>query len=155
MRRINDAIERVLAAGLAFLFACLICVVGFQVLSRNVLQVAMIWTPDVAQLLFSWCIFLGAALAFRKGAHYEVNVWPRGSIASLATGAFSIVAAVVVIFILVRYGAAMVSFISSRTVQSLGLSRAWYFAPIPLGAALMALFLLEHVVDLARRRRSL
>lgn len=155
MKRINDAIERVLSIAMAACFAALIGVVGLQVVSRNILQIAMIWTPDVAQLLFSWCIFVGGALAFRRGAHYEVNVWTPGSIASTVTGVFAVAASAAVIGVLVWFGWAMVEFISSRTVQSLQLSRAWYFAPIPIGGALMALFLLERILDLIARRTTL
>ena len=75
---INDQIDRVLRVFLALTFAGLILVVAIQVAARNVLLVPVPWTLDIAQLFFSWCIFIGAALAFRYGQHYLVNLWPIG-----------------------------------------------------------------------------
>ncbi len=57
--RLNEAIERYVGRALAVAFAGLIAVVFMQVAARNVLHMPMIWTLDLAQLLFAWCIFIG------------------------------------------------------------------------------------------------
>ncbi len=54
---------------------------ALQVLTRNVLRIPMLWTSDVAQLLFAWLIFVGAAIGLRQGAHYDVDLLPKGNAA--------------------------------------------------------------------------
>jgi TRAP-type C4-dicarboxylate transport system permease small subunit len=146
LTRINDVIERVVGWLLAVLFTALILTVFAQVTARSVLEIPVIWTLDVAQLLFSWCIFIGAGLAFRHGQHYTVNLWPGGALEVIPRVAATI-AACVVIYVLLVNGSAMTGIGLRRTSPALGITEAWFFLPIPLGAGLMALFLLERILD--------
>ena len=140
-----DVLERAVAWALGALFAGLIAVVAMQVLARNVLEVPMIWTLDLAQLLFVWCIFLGAALAWRKGGHYEVNLWPAAGPMAQVPRIVAVFATLAVVWVLIVNGAAMTQIATRRTSQTLGISEFWYFFPIPLCGGLIAIFLVEAV----------
>lgn len=144
--RLNTWLERWLGRALAILFAGLIAVVFLQVAARNVLELSLIWTLDVAQLLFAWCIFVGAALAFRKGAHYVVDLWPDRFADNRVINAFATAASIAVIGVLIYHGALMTRIGLNRLAPSLGISELWFFLPIPLGAVLMALFLAERLL---------
>lgn len=141
--RLNTLLEQLFGALLAALFAGLILVVFLQVVARNILRVPMIWTLDLAQLLFSWCIFLGAALAFRHGQHYVVDIWPRGGRLGFLPVVIPFLASAVVVYVLVRNGTSMAQIGLNRTSPALGISEFWFFLPIPLGGVCMALFLVE------------
>ena len=151
LTRLNTLLERFFGAILAALFAGLILVVFLQVVARNILRVPMIWTLDMAQLLFSWCIFLGAALAFRHGQHYIVDIWPRAGRFNFLLLIVPFLASAVVIYVLVRNGALMAEIGLNRTSPALGISEFWFFLPIPLGGLCMALFLLERALADLRR----
>jgi TRAP-type C4-dicarboxylate transport system permease small subunit len=145
--RFMDSLEKTFGYVLGGLFAGLIAVVFMQVIARNLLEIPLIWTLDLAQLLFSWCIFLGAALAFRKGQHYVVNLWPdTGPLAWIPVAA-SFAASLVVIYVLIRNGAAMTQISLNRMSPSLGITEFWFFIPIPIGGAFMALFLVEKILS--------
>ncbi len=143
--------EALLAAG----FAAMILTVGLQVLARNVLKIPIIWTGDLAQLLFGWLIFVGAACAYRRGVHYTVDLlpesWDRGR---RGLDVFGYALALVVIYVLIVHGWTIAEIRRSGTVQSLNISRFWMFLPIPVGGALMLLFWIEHVVRFGRELRS-
>lgn len=143
--RLNNLLERYFGYVLAALFAALILVVFLQVMARNVLEIPLIWTLDVAQLLFSWCIFLGAALAFRKGEHYVVDLWPSQGPLNWIPVVVPLLASATVIFVLVRNGIVMSGMGLNRLSPSLGISEFWFFVPIPIAGAFMALFLAERV----------
>ncbi len=145
--RFNTALERIFGYLLACLFAALIIDVFIQVFARNALQVPMIWTLDLAQLLFSWCIFLGAALAFRKGAHYVVDLWPAQGRFHIVPVAVSFLASAIVIFVLIWNGALMSQIGFNRLSPALNISEFWFFLPIPLGGVCMALFLCEGIIE--------
>ncbi len=126
------------------LFFGLIGAVALQVIARNILSLPMLWTSDVAQLLFSWLIFVGAAIGLRQGAHYFVDLWPAGdSPARRAISWFGILVSVVVVFILVSNGWALSMARARGEIQSIGISRMWLYLPIPVSGVMMALFLVE------------
>ena len=153
LARINDWIEAALAVGLALAFAAMIATVFAQVAARNILQIPLIWTLDVAQLLFSWCIFIGAAVAFRRGGHYVVDLLPTSArIGRGVQAIISLIASAVVIGILVRYGATLAEIATRRVSPAIGISEFWFFLPIPLGAVFMALFMAEKL--LTRKDRT-
>jgi TRAP-type C4-dicarboxylate transport system permease small subunit len=152
MARVNDIAEAVVSALMAAAFTALIGVVAVQVLARNLLSMPVIWTLDVAQLLFSWCIFLGAGVAFRRGAHYIVDLWPAGGPLAWIPVAASFVASVIVVYVLVWNGMDMAEIMTRRQSQTLGISLTWYFIPIPICGALIGLALMEQVEGLLRRK---
>lgn len=151
LRRFNDLAEAVLARMLAVMFAAMICVVFAQVAARNVFKIPLIWTLDAAQLLFAWCIFIGAAVAFRRGSHYIVDLWRASGPGRWILVVAPAIASAIVIYVLFWHGIAMSQIGLSRLSPSLGISEFWFFLPIPLGGAFMALFLVE---DLLGRRRA-
>jgi TRAP-type C4-dicarboxylate transport system permease small subunit len=148
LRIINGFLDTALRWLLATAFAGMIVVVFLQVFARNVLQEPMIWTLDVAQLLFSWCIFMGAALALRWDAHYFLQLIPEGwRIANSLIKIFAHVAAVVVVVVLFHNGWIFAGMGLTRFAPALGISEFWFFLPIPLSAGVMILFLLELIPD--------
>ena len=148
--------ERIVATLLWIGFAALVLTVGMQVLARNVLHVPMVWTLDLAQLLFAWLIFVGAAIAYRRGVHYRIDLLPEGwTRAGTALDILGALAALIVVFVLVRYGWMLTGMRATSRVQALGLSEAWFYAAIPTSGALMGLFLVERVIaNLTDRRRG-
>lgn len=155
LSRLCSVVARVTEAGLAAAFAAMIVTVGLQVLARNVLRVPLIWTGDVAQLLFGWIIFVGAACAYRRGVHYTVDLLPEGwARGRRALDLVGYLLALMVIYVLVVHGWTLAGIRSTGTVQSLGISRFWMFLPIPVGGALMLLFWLEHVARFGRELRA-
>jgi len=136
------ALERLLLAVCALAFAGLIGVVFVQVFARNLLEMSVIWTLDVAQMLFSWCVYLGAAVGVKWGAHFALDLFPesmRRTNAALKVFADLALAAVAV---LVAWGGWNYAFIDpSRSSAALGISEAYFVAPIPIAAICMVVFI--------------
>lgn len=49
--------------------------VSFGVVTRYVSATSATWAVELAGLAFTWCVFLGAAAAFRKGMHVSVELF--------------------------------------------------------------------------------
>ncbi|MCB1969508.1 MAG: TRAP transporter small permease [Geminicoccaceae bacterium] len=132
-------------------FAALIVTVAWQVSARNLLQTPTIWTSDVAQILFTWLIFVGAAIGLRRHAHYFVDLVPAGHprLGRLLDW-LGILAGAIVAAILIRQGWVLAQIRASGVVQSLGISRFWTFLALPTGGSLMALFVIERALELWR-----
>ena len=151
LSRVSGGVERLCVSLMGLAFAALIATVALQVAARSILEIPIIWTLDMAQLLFSWMVFLGAGIAFRRGGHYVVDLWPASWRAfSWALDLLAAFLSGVVIYVLLVYGAEFTMIGFNRQAQALPISEAWYFLPIPLGAAMMALFLLERLLILVR-----
>jgi len=129
---------------LGVLFLGLIVSVALQVIARNVLHIPLLWTSDMAQLLFSWLIFIGAAVGLRQGAHYFVDILPEGDgMLGRAVTWFGVLAGAAVVWILIVNGWALTMARARGEIQSIGISRMWLYLPIPLSGVMMGLFLVE------------
>ncbi|WP_306261232.1 TRAP transporter small permease [Pararhizobium sp. IMCC21322] len=147
LKTLGDTLDRIFQMVLACLFAGLIGVVFMQVAARNILMVPMTWTLDLAQLLFSWCIFLGAAFAYRRGGHYLVNLWPKNSPLNIIPKIATYLAAAIVVYVLVRHGIIMSLIGLNRVALSLNISEFWFYLPIPICGAFIGLFTIEALLD--------
>src|SRR4029434_4037443 len=56
------------------LMVALVVVVFLGVFSRYVLHATFQWYDEVARLCFVWMVFLGAAVAVRRGAHFRLHL---------------------------------------------------------------------------------
>ena len=143
--RFNDALQRTLSIVLAVLFTAFICVVFLQVIGRNLLRLLpLMWTIDVALLLFLWSVFLGAAVAIRAGGHYLVEIIPEHHVRTIAV--LSVIADVLVgvaVYVFAVYGIIFLDLAFTRQAIALGISEGWFYLAIPTAAIIMVPFLVE------------
>jgi TRAP-type C4-dicarboxylate transport system permease small subunit len=153
---ISAKLDSVLSVMLAALLTGLVITVFLQVFARNVLEIPLIWTLDVAQLIFAWCIFLGAALAIKWDAHFNLDIVPDGwDRASSVLTFIGHIGSAIVIFVLIYHGAIFAESGLDRISPALRIQEFWFFLPIPLGGVAMALFLIERLPeDLSNLRAS-
>ncbi|TVQ38811.1 MAG: TRAP transporter small permease [Geminicoccaceae bacterium] len=148
LRRLNDLLERLLLIVAASLFAVFIGVIFYQVLARNYLRVSAVWTDEVALICFVWSVFLGAAVALRRRVHYEVQLFPPHYVVVnglLRLGAS--LAALLFIYVMIRYGWTFTNMGMRRTSTATGLPLAYVFAALPTSGVAMAIFSLETIRD--------
>lgn len=123
-------------------------------IGRSALNVSFVGGPALGRLLVIWLTFLGAYLAVRSGTHISVDVvqrvlsarWLRRlrvlvGIAGAATCAY-------VAWIGAAFTWTRVAF--GQLDPMLEISSAWFYLPVPLGAALMALAFLHAALEAAR-----
>jgi tripartite ATP-independent transporter DctM subunit len=114
------------------------------VVSRYGFHSPLIWSDELASILFLWLAMLGAAVAFRRGEHMRMTALL--AIASPRGRAFLDVVATcaALAFLLLIAGPAYEyayeeSYITTPALQ---LANVWRAAALPVGIALMALFAL-------------
>src|SRR5256885_8745692 len=70
---------RWLDRGLEALGMCLLAAISLDLLagvfSRYVLERTFVWYDEVARASFIWLVFLGAAVAVRRGAHFGLHMF--------------------------------------------------------------------------------
>jgi TRAP-type transport system small permease protein len=137
------------------LMSALVVDVFLGVFSRYVLQATFQWYDEVARLCFVWMVFLGAATAVRRGAHFRLHLlidrFGRGArrAADLAVGVLVVGFGAV----LVAGGLALWPVARRQVSDSLELSMVWFYGALPVGGALMILFSLPQLWRLVADRR--
>ena len=129
------------------LMVVLVVDVFLGVWSRYVLHATFQWYDEVARLCFVWMVFLGAAVAVRRGAHFRLHLLVDRLGPRLRRASDLLVALLVAGFggVLVAGGVAMYPVARRQVTDSLELSMLWFYGALPIGGALMILFSLPHL----------
>ena len=117
------------------------------------LQATFQWYDEVARLCFVWTVFLGAAVAVRRGTHFRLHLLidrvgarPRRAVDVLVT-------LIVMAFggVLVTGGLAIAPIARRQVTDALEISMLWFYGALPVGGALMILYSLPQLWRLVRR----
>jgi len=131
----------VLLVEIGLLFAGVVC--------RYVLHYPLVWSDELASILFIWLTMLGAVLALHKGSHMRltaiVNRMPRWA---PLLGTMSLLLTVVFLLALMHPVWEHVQSESILTTTALGIQNTWRVSSLLVGLALM---LLLSALDLVTR----
>lgn len=143
--RVPLQITRALAATL---IAVLVVVVGGSVILRAV-GVVPSGSTELATLLFTWAIYIGAFLALIEGEHLAVTVATDRLKGRAFIGALILADLLVLVFAAVvaseGYNYIQLALDSIRVTPSLGISPAWQYSAVAVGMALACLHLLVSI----------
>jgi len=136
------------------LMVVLVADVFLGVWSRYVMRATFQWYDEVARLCFVWMIFLGAAVAVRRGGHFRLHLLIDRFGANARRRADLLVTVIVIAFaaVLVAGGIAIASLARRQVTDALELSMLWFYSALPVGGALMIVFALPQLWALVRRR---
>ncbi len=144
---VRAALENVVEGVLLVLMAVLCVDVFLGVFSRYVMVRTFTWYDEIARLVFVWMIFLGAAVAVKRGAHFRLHLlvdrFPRNFRRLAEVLAILVVIAFGVL--LVQQGKILVSLGQFQQTPVMGLPKSYVYAAIPVGGALMILYALPHL----------
>ncbi|KPF69620.1 C4-dicarboxylate ABC transporter permease [Bosea sp. AAP35] len=137
------------------LLAAIVVLVFLAALGRS-FGYPLIWSIDMAQLLFIWVCFLGANRAMRLKAHIGVDLFvrklPRTSRWVIEIALALLALAFLIALAVSGYSLTVLNW--QRVYGDSGISYAWVTAAVPVGAALLAVTITMNLVH-ALRTRSL
>jgi TRAP-type C4-dicarboxylate transport system permease small subunit len=152
IRRLTWGIERVLI----FLSVSIAAVVFLQVVFRYLLRQPLFWSEELPRYLLIWMTFLGAALAQKHDAHMSITLvvnWlsPRARRAVRVLGHLVMIG---FLGVLVHSGGLVTSITVHHRSTALQIPMAAVYVALPVGAALMAVYLALQIVLELRRPRA-
>jgi TRAP-type C4-dicarboxylate transport system permease small subunit len=114
------------------------------VVARYVLQRPLIWSDELASILFLWLAMLGAVVAFRRSEHMRMTAVVASARPAVRAWLDAVATCAALAFLLLvvvpSYQCAYEeSFITTPALQ---ISNSWRAAALPVGVCLMALFAL-------------
>ncbi|MFN3937710.1 MAG: TRAP transporter small permease [Gemmobacter sp.] len=143
----------IVAAACAALGVAAVLVFG-QVILRFVFSAPVSWADAAAQMLIVWMVHLGVAVTMRTGALVSVDflrrmLGPRPRLLlEVAIGA----ATLAFLGNLIWYGLEMAERAQVQRHAVLGISMAWGYAAVPVGAALSTVTMLARLLEGAARQ---
>jgi tripartite ATP-independent transporter DctM subunit len=142
----TTALDSVLGAVVEILAAMLVAaeiVILFSgVVARYVLNHPLIWSDELASILFLWLAMLGAVIAFRRDEHMRMTA-AVGSLPAPTRATFDLFATCAALAFLLLIAWPAYEYAQEETfitTPALGLNNAWRAAALPSGIALMAIF---------------
>ena len=146
MRSVATALDSLLGAVVEILAATLVAaeiIILFSgVIARYVLNHPLIWSDELASILFLWLAMLGAAIAFRRDEHMSMTA-AVSSLPAPTRAAFDLFATGAALAFLLLIAWPAYEYAQEETfitTPALGLNNAWRAAALPSGIALMAVF---------------
>lgn len=145
--RIEDAVSKLLLA--------IITLLVFVAAIARTLGDPMIWSVDVAQLLFIWLCFLGANRAMRIKTHIGVDFFVRKLpmtprwILEVALGVLTL--GFLLTLAVTGYQLTLLNW--QRVYGDSGISYAWVTGAVPVGCALLSVSVLINLVRAIRDRK--
>jgi tripartite ATP-independent transporter DctM subunit len=126
----------------AILVVAEVVVLFAGVVSRYVLHAPLIWSDELASMLFLWLAMLGAVVAFRRSEHMRMTalVASAGPRLRAYLDLVAICAALAFLLLIVHPAYEYASDEGVITTPALQISNAWRAAALPIGTCLMALF---------------
>ena len=132
----------------------LIVIVGMVFLAAitRTFERPIVWSVDLAQLLFIWISMLGADIALKNKAHVGVDMLVRKFPDKLnrAITLCTYLLSIAFLAFMAYWGVRLCIGNYLRTYQTMGVSYSFGTAAIPVGAVCMILTFLEQLFDLLR-----
>ncbi|MDQ8020294.1 MAG: TRAP transporter small permease [Moraxellaceae bacterium] len=130
-----------LEEGLAMAFFAGTCFMVFLGAVSRTVGSPLIWSVDVAQLLFAWSCALGADIALKHGNHVVIDIFTRRLPEKLQVFLAVLWQVLILVFLglLIWFGMKLTLLNTQRSLGDVGISYAWVTVTVPVGAALMAI----------------
>jgi tripartite ATP-independent transporter DctM subunit len=124
------------------------------VVSRYLLHRPLIWSDELASILFLWLAMLGAVTAFRRGEHMRMTALVAQARPAQRAFLDAVALCAALAFLILIVGpswdyAYEESFITTPALQ---ISNVWRTAALPVGIGLMAVFALLRLVRIGNMR---
>src|SRR5215510_7343890 len=126
----------------ALLVTAEIIILFAGVVARYGLHRPLIWSDELASILFLWLAMLGAAVAFRRGEHMRMTAVVSGAKPAMRAYLDLVATAAALAFlVMIAWPAYEYAYEESYiTTPALQILNSWRAAALPVGIGLMALF---------------
>jgi tripartite ATP-independent transporter DctM subunit len=153
---IENAISHAVSVAAALLVVTEIIVLSVGVSARYLLRQPVIWSDELAGILFLWLAMLGAVLAFERSEHMRMTAIV-GFLHPRVRAFFDVLAVVAPLAFLLLVLNPAYQFASDEafvTTPALEISNGWRAAALPVGIGLMLVIALLRVVAASNWRMS-
>jgi tripartite ATP-independent transporter DctM subunit len=126
----------------ALLVLCSMLVLFSGVVARYLLHTSLVWSDELASVLFLWLAMLGSVMAMRRGEHMRMTALASktGPMLRPLFEAVALCACLAYLGMVIWPACQYAADEAAITTPAMEISNAWRAAAIPVGIALMGLF---------------
>ena len=141
----------VMQISIACFMAMMFCGMA-QVVTRYVLNTSLDWTEEVARFMFIATTLFGSALCIRTNGHIAVDLFVSRLSARMQRqlAAVVLLADAALFLVMVKYGVEISLVTIDQEAPATEISMGLVYALVPVGGALMLLFVAEQALILLR-----
>lgn len=153
---VDAAVSHAVEIAAAGLVVAEIIVLLSGVVSRYLLHTPLVWSDELASILFLWLAMLGAVVALRRGEHMRMTALVGMASPGLRVFLDTVAIAAPVVFLLLVIHPA-VEFAQEEafiTTPALGLANSWRAAALPVGSVLMLVVAVLRLLGVADWRHA-
>lgn len=119
-------------------------------IASNQMKLQITWTEEAANILLTWTVMLGAALAYLEHAHLGVDVLTSNFTPQAHRVVRIFTTFVVIVFsawIMIHGGWKLFQngLASNQKLPSLGIRKAWFYLSVPVSGGLIFAFALDNL----------
>jgi len=136
----------------ALMLAAMVVLLFIQVVGRYGFENPPDWTEELARMVFIYLTFVGGALAIVRNAHLRIESFHDRLSPRSKTTLDIALTLVGVIFLVVTlyYSVGLLGRLSHQPMSSVPISKAFMFAAVPVGCALMLVYELLRIRNYMR-----
>ena len=151
---VDATLGRLVEIAAALLVVVEVVVLLAGVTARYAFRAPLVWSDELASILFLWLAMLGAVVAFRRNEHMRMTAVI--GMVSPPVRAFldvvAIVAALAFLLVVVEPAFELAGEETLITTPALGITNAWRAAALPVGMGLMILVAVLRLMEVDSRR---
>lgn len=137
------------------LFSVMFITLIMQIFSRQILNKPLIWTEEVARLVFVYIAMLGVTLGIKYDQHVGIEVLsdkfsPR--VAKIMDIVKTILTGIIIVLLIV-IGLGITKRKASLDLISLGISSGYLYGALPLGGVMMGIRYIEKIYDRKKAKK--
>ena len=138
---------RLLEIVCALLVATMMVLLFIQVFGRYALSDPPDWTEELARAACVYATFVGGALAVARNAHLRIDTVVKLMPASVQPWirTLTTIAAIVFLGYVLYYSYVLLPRLANQELVTVPVSKAWFFAAVPVGCALMLVYELHRL----------
>jgi TRAP-type C4-dicarboxylate transport system permease small subunit len=151
LEAVRRIIDRVLAVLCMVIFAALVVVVAWQVISRQVLGAPASWTEESARYVFVVLALLGAALVFSERGHIAVELLVkkfREPVQKVVALLVEVTIVFFAVFVMIFGGYEVAMNAWNQNISTMPVSVGQIYLVLPVAGALITFFALCHLVGM-------
>lgn len=146
--KILDAFDGLLRIVCTFFIGAIVAILSYAVIMRYVFKMPPAWSMELSRYIFLWMIMLCCVLVTRERSHIQMSY-----LAGLLPGKVQFVWLTFVrllmigfCWIMVEYGLRIFPIVAEASSPTLEISMGYMYVSIPVGGALMGLYLFENII---------
>lgn len=139
-------IDRIASAVTAVLMIFLTLLIGFNVISRFVLNSPIAWQYEATLVCLSWVVFVGMSITFRNDEHMRLT-FVSNALPEKLQPIWIVIMDMLVLVFLVYGGICSISVVGnamSTTYQTIPVSRGLFYMPFPIGCLISVLHIINN-----------